>query len=186
VNVIDTRNVINAFLPHLGVPSGSEDEQDGQPGRIINISSISGILNTPMNGAYCVAKHAQESLGEIYRRELMEYGIDVVSIQPGPIQSKLWDKNIGSLDRYSDSIYRTMIRNSDEIMREAERGALPAETVSRLIAKIISSRRPKLAYIVHRHKWRAWLLAKVLPARFVDRQLWKRLNRHLNSQQPEA
>ena len=180
VNVIGTRNVTNAFLPHLGVQPDPE-RLTGSAGKIINITSISGILNTPMNGAYCVAKHAQESLGEIYRRELMQYGIDVVSIQPGPIQSGLWSKNIGSMDRYADSIYRRMIANSDKIMREAERDALPAETISRLIDSIVRSPRPKLSYIVHKSKWRAWLLANIIPARLVDRQLWKLLNRPIDN-----
>lgn len=180
VNVIGTRNVTNAFLPHLGVPTANLPERIGPPGRIINVTSISGILNTPMNGAYCVSKHAHESLGEVYRRELYGYGIDVVSIQPGPIQSKLWDKNVGAMDRFLDSIYAPMIANTDDIMRAAEREALPAEVISRLIDKIIKSRRPKLSYIVHRHKWRAWLLSK-LPARLVDRLLWKRLNRPITS-----
>ena len=177
VNVIGTRNVTNAFLPHLGVPTGNAEPRTGPPGKIINITSISGILNTPMNGAYCVSKHAHESLGEVYRRELFGHGIDVVSIQPGPIQSKLWDKNIGAMDRFSDSIYASMIANTDAIMREAERDALPAEVTSRLIDSIIRTQRPKTGYIVHKHKWRAWLLAKILPARFVDRQLFKRLTR---------
>jgi NAD(P)-dependent dehydrogenase (short-subunit alcohol dehydrogenase family) len=177
VNVIGTRNVTNAFLPHLGVSPGSEARLTGPPGKIINITSISGILNTPMNGAYCVSKHAQESLGEVYRRELMDFGIDVVSIQPGPIQSKLWEKNIGSLDRFSDSIYGTMVANTDAMMREAERDALPAVTISRLIDTIIRSRRPRTQYIVHQHKRRAWILANLLPARWTDWLLWRRLNR---------
>ena len=69
VNVSGTRNVTNAFLPMLRSTPRSP------PGKIINISSLSGIVNTPMNGAYCVAKHGVESLGEIYRRELLPAGI---------------------------------------------------------------------------------------------------------------
>lgn len=179
VNLVGTRNVINAFLPHLGASTDTDTEQTGPPGRIINVTSISGILNTPINGAYCVSKHAVESLGEVYRRELMHAGIDVISIQPGPIQSKLWDKNVGTLDRFHDTIYGPIIRNTDAIMRAAEKEALPAETISRLIHRIIQARKPRLSYIVHRHSWRAWILAKLLPARLTDRLLWKRLNQPL-------
>lgn len=181
VSVIGTRTVTNAFLPHLGAGPNAGDHRTGPPGRIINITSISGILNTPMNGAYCVAKHAQESLGEVYRRELMQYGIDVVSIQPGPVRSELWTKNIGSMDRFAASAYGRMVANADRIMREAERDALPAETVSRLIDSIIRASRPKLSYIVHKSKWRAWLMAKVIPARLVDRQLFKAMKRPIDS-----
>ncbi len=177
VNLIGTRNVTNAFLPHLGAEPEPDPQRQGAPGKIINITSISGVLNTPINGAYCVAKHAAESLGEVYRRELMRYGIDVVSIQPGPIQSKLWDKNVGSMDRFKNTIYSTMIRNTDNIMREAQRAALPAEVISTLIDHIIRSPRPKVSYMVTKHKWRTWLLTHLVPARLTDRLLWKRLNR---------
>ena len=89
VNLIGTRIVTNAFLPLL------RHDDRLQSGQIINISSLSGILNTPMNGAYCVAKHALESLGEIYRRELLPDGIDVVSIRSGPVQSEIWNTKQG-------------------------------------------------------------------------------------------
>ena len=105
VNLFGVRNVTNTFLPLLGA---SKDFK-GTAGKIINISSLSGIFNTPMNGAYCVAKHALESLGEVYRRELMMYGIQVCSIQPGPIQSKLWDKNISAMDAYLDTDYASCL-----------------------------------------------------------------------------
>ncbi len=175
VNLIGTRNVTNAFLPHLAAEPEPGKPRQGAPGKIINITSISGILNTPINGAYCVAKHAMESLGEVYRRELMRYGIDVVSIQPGPIQSKLWDKNVGSLDRFNNTIYSTMIRNTDNIMRNAQRDALPAEVISKLIHKIIKARRPRTQYIVHSHRWLVTVIAKWLPARWVDRMLYRKL-----------
>jgi NAD(P)-dependent dehydrogenase (short-subunit alcohol dehydrogenase family) len=177
VNLIGTRNVTNAFLNHLGAELDPDSGRLSPPGKIINITSISGILNTPINGAYCVAKHAQESLGEVYRRELMKFGIDVVSIQPGPIQSKLWDKTVGSLDRFIDLPYRTMVMNTDDIMCKAQQEALPAEMISRLIGRIICSPRPKVSYIVYKHRWRAWLLARILPARLADRLLWNRLSR---------
>ena len=54
VNVSGTRNVINAFLPMLGATS--ERAPSVQPGKIINNSSISGVINTPINGPYCISK----------------------------------------------------------------------------------------------------------------------------------
>ncbi len=172
VKMIGTPKVTNALHPHLGAEPDPDPQRQGAPGKIINITSISGVLNTPINGAYCVAKHATESLGEVYRRELMCYGIDVVSIQPGPIQSKLWDKNVGSMDRFKNTIYSTMIRNTDNIMRDAQRAALPAEVISGLIDRIIRSPRPKVSYMVSKHNWRTGRLVHLVPARLTDRLLW--------------
>lgn len=162
INLLGTRLVTNAFLPLLRSRGG------GPPGKIINISSLSGIINTPLNGAYCVSKHAMESLGEVYRRELHQDGIQVSSIQAGPIASKIWDKNADSMGEFIDTHYRSMIETTNRVIRDASKNALPAEEVSRRIHLIIESPRPKLSYIIGA-SWSALLLAKVLPTRVADR-----------------
>jgi len=173
VNLFGVRNVTNAFLPLLG----AQTDFTGQPGKIINISSISGIFNTPMNGAYCVAKHALESMAEVYRRELMIYGIQVVSIQPGPIESKLWDKNLNALDLYLESDYGKMANKTNNIIKTAQTDALPAKAISQLIEKIVNRKRPKLSYIVTKRKMINTLVVKYLPKRIVDYFMFKSLNR---------
>jgi len=184
VSLFGVRNVTNAFLPLLGAnpevpldaPRRRAHHPAQRPGKIINISSLSGILNTPMNGAYCVAKHALESLGEVYRRELIDFGIDVVSIRPGPIQSCIWDKNMEAPDAYADTAYATMAVNTKKIIAQAQRDALPAAVVSKLIREIIEARRTKCAYVVHKNKWLPVLLANYLPARLVDWLIWRTVN----------
>lgn len=172
VNVIGVRNVTNAFLPFLGM----DLEFKGKPGKIINISSLSGIFNSPFSGSYCVSKHALESLGEIYRRELMMFGIDVISIQPGPIKSDIWEKNLGLMNRYKGTAYDHYAEVADKIISHAEKHALPTETISRLIYKIIQNERPKVSYMVTKNKL-LMHLAKRLPARMLDKLIWKRLNK---------
>ena len=150
---------------------------DLKPGKIILNSSISGVLNTPINGAYCISKHAVESLGEVYRRELYPFGIDVLSIQSGPIQSEIWKKNIGALDEFKTTDYATMVEKTNEILIAGQKSAQPAETISKLIEKIIESDRPKLAHIVHSRPWMIRLLSAWLPSRYVDRLIVKRLTK---------
>ena len=176
IGLFGVRNVINAFLPLLGASgtiSGPTKNQN--PGKIINISSISGILNTPMNGAYCVAKHAMESIGEVYRRELYQYGIDVISIQPGPIKSEIWSKNAETVSQFAQTDYKNMVVKTNKIMQDAQRDALPAEIISRLIDNIIKKKRPKTAYIIHKNVLTVTIMAKFLPARLVDWLLYKSL-----------
>ncbi|MDC0434635.1 SDR family NAD(P)-dependent oxidoreductase [bacterium] len=173
VNVYGARNVINAVLPLLG---GTSDFK-GEPGKVINISSISGIFNTPMNGAYCVSKHALESMAEVYRRELMIYGIQFSSIQPGPIESKLWEKNDDTLDEYFDSDYGNMAKNTSKIVHAGKRSALPASVISNLIQKIIDSKSPRLSYVVHRNKFRVFVLTRMLPRFLVDQLIHRSLNK---------
>ena len=172
VNVFGVRNVTNAFLPMLGARLGFE----GTPGKVINISSISGIFNSPMNGAYCVAKHALESMAEVYRRELMIYGIQFSSIQPGPIESDLWKKNDDTLEQYYDSDYSVMAKKTAKIIKAASRQAQPAIVISKLIEKIIIAKRPKLSYVVHHSKLQIFFLTRLLPKRLVDRLIFKTLS----------
>ena len=171
VNLFGVRNVTNAFLPLLGAYRGFK----GQPGKIVNISSLAGVFNTPFNGAYCVSKHAVESLGEIYRRELMLYGIDVVSIQSGPISSEIWKKNIGEMNEYMDSDYGEILKKAEDIIKKYEGSTQPASVISNLIYKILNTRSPKTSYIVSKNILQTWALVKFLPARMVDRILWRML-----------
>lgn len=173
VNLYGARNVINAVLPLLG---GTKDFK-GEPGKVINISSISGILNTPMNGAYCVSKHALESMAEVYRRELMIYGIQFSSIQPGPIQSMLWEKNDDTLNEYFDTDYGNMAKNTANIVHGGKKTALPASVISNLIEKIIVSKKPRLSYVVHQRKFVVFALTRLLPKFVVDRLIFKALNK---------
>ena len=173
INVVGLRYVINAFLPMLGATLDRPASQS--PGKIINMSSISGILNSPINGSYSIAKHAMESIGEVYRRELMMYGIDVVSIQPGPIQSRIWEKNIGSMSDFADSDYASMIEKTDEIMMQARKNALPASVIAKLVERIIKNSRPRTAYIVHTKTWPVYIISHLLPSRWVDRLMQRQL-----------
>jgi len=168
VNLFSVRNVTNVFLPFL---KGNKDKGI-QGGKIVMISSISGIFNTPFNGAYCISKHAMESLAETYRRELMMYDVDVVSIQPGPIKSKLWDKNINKYEEFSDTEYGKLMGRANKIMKNAERNALPARTISKLIYKILT-KKTRLAFVVNKNKWLTIFFIKYLPARWVDRYFYK-------------
>lgn len=56
-------------------------------GRIVNIGSVSGLLTTPFAGPYCASKAALHSLNDALRMELKPFGIDVLLVQPGAIQS---------------------------------------------------------------------------------------------------
>lgn len=169
VNVFSVRTVTNVFLPLL---KGSK-EKNIPGGKIIMISSISGVFNTPFNGAYCISKHAMESIGETYRRELMMYNIDVVSIQPGPIASKLWDKSIDKYEEFKSSEYGNLVNKASKVMEGAEKDALPAIVISKLIHKILIKKRTKLAFIVIKNKWFITFLVKYVPARIVDKFIYK-------------
>ncbi len=169
INLFAVRNVTNIFLPLL---KGNRKENI-RGGKIIMMSSISGIFNTPFNGAYCISKHALESLAETYRRELMMYNIDVISIQPGPIRTKIWDKNINKYEEYSDTEYGKLMGRANKVMKKAERNALPAAVISKLIYKILNRKRTRLSFIINKNWLPTVLFIKYIPARWVDRIFYR-------------
>jgi len=188
VNLFGTRNVTNAFLPLLRMnqQTGRDRSSQKTKGVIVNISSLSGILNTPMNGAYCVAKHAVESIGEIYRRELYGTGIDLCSIRSGPIQSDIWVKNIEEQNQYEIANYNLMSANAQSIMRAATKKALPASVVATLVQDVIERRKCKLAYEIGDGSRIAKFLSALVPTRLADRLISRALLKTQTRKSPSA
>ena len=177
VNVKSIRRITNLFLPLLGAKLNSSKP----PGRIINISSVSGLFNSPFNGAYSISKHALESMTDIYRRELRQYDIKVIAIEPGPIKTEIWRKNLNKMDEFKDSDYYGVLQKADKIIENAEHNALSVESVSKLIAKCLVAKRPKTRYIVHKDKFAFRLMAYYFPDKLSDWLVQKTLsstNRH--------
>ena len=168
VNLFAVHKITNACLPLLKKYPQSY---------IINISSVSGIFNNPFMGAYCISKHALESMNEIYRRELRPFGIHVVSIKPGPLKTEIWRKNVGALDKYLESDYGTILSNADKIIQNTEKSALPVQKVSDLVLKILKDKKPKPGYIIHAKPLTMKILAYCIPAKIQDKLIFSALNK---------
>lgn len=173
INLKSVRRITNLFLPLLGAAPNFKNV----PGRIINISSISGLFNSPFNGAYSISKHALESMTDVYRRELRRYNIKVVAIEPGPIQTAIWQKSLNSMDKYSHTDYNDVLQKANMMIEKSENAALPVSRISNLILKCLTTRNPKTRYIVHKNKLLFKLLAYYLPDRLVDWFIHRTLTR---------
>src|SRR5277367_4572339 len=88
VNLVAPLLVTQAFAKLLG----TDRRREGGPGRIVNISSVGGKMGPPFLGAYAASKHALEGMSESLRRELLLYGIDVIVIGPGYVNTPILDK----------------------------------------------------------------------------------------------
>jgi NAD(P)-dependent dehydrogenase (short-subunit alcohol dehydrogenase family) len=157
INVIAVRRITNAMLPFM---------QAG--GRIIMISSVSGLFNTPYTGAYCISKHAVESMCDIYRRELNVFGIKVVAVEPGPIKSKIWSKSRGTFEPFKNTRYGPIAPDAEKMIDTAENGALDVSHVAAACDKAFFKTNPSARYIVHKSKFLFKLFAKFVPDSFAD------------------
>jgi NAD(P)-dependent dehydrogenase (short-subunit alcohol dehydrogenase family) len=171
VNYLGLMAVTQAFLPLLGAIVPPPE----RPGRIINISSVAGLAAMPMLGPYSAAKFAVEAASDCLRRELMIYGIDVCLIEPGPVQSAIFEKHRSQRGQFSNTVYAAAIERFGAAYDAGARRAAPAEAVGRLVLKILSSRRPKTRYTVPEFARLVFGILKLMPDRMVDRLLAKRL-----------
>ncbi|HTP01857.1 MAG TPA: SDR family oxidoreductase [Anaerolineales bacterium] len=147
-------------------------------GRIVNMSSISGMVASPFVSPYSCSKFALEALTDSLRVELRPWHIQVSSVQPGAIETPIWDK-AGSV---LDDIVGTAPRAALDLYGGAIRGMRPTfEThgistaeVSEAVAHALTSAHPKTRYrigvegaVVRLFRW--------LPDRLRDRILASRL-----------
>ncbi|PSQ19522.1 oxidoreductase [Halobacteriales archaeon QS_8_65_32] len=89
VNVYGPHRLTRAVLPYM---------RDRGRGRIINVSSAAGRVSTPGMGIYNGSKFALEGMTDALRPEVEEYGIDVVLIEPGPVDSAFDERAAAELD----------------------------------------------------------------------------------------
>jgi NAD(P)-dependent dehydrogenase (short-subunit alcohol dehydrogenase family) len=172
VNLIGALIVSQAFLPLLG----ADRSLKGKPGRIINISSVSGQRGAPFVGAYAASKHALEGLSEVLRRELMLYGIDVIIIGPGAVSTPIWDKaEKEDVSIYKDTEYARSAVEVQKYMVATGKQGYPPEKVGEVVLHALTTSKPRVRYAVVPNAISNWLIPMLLPKRFVDRIIARRL-----------
>lgn len=165
VNVIGVLAVTQACLPLLGAGKDSPYP----PGRIVNVSSVSGRTSYPFFGAYAASKHALEAMTDALRREMSIYGIKVIGVNPGPIQTPIWDK-AEEVDPtpFLGTDYEAALLYAQKFAIERGRRGLPVAAVSKVIARALESKRPYARYPVVRNRLTGWTIPQWLPDRLVD------------------
>lgn len=171
VNVNGVLRVTNTFLPLLGATLDTKIP----PGTIINISSVSGIFNTPLLGPYCISKHALESMSDIYRRELSIYGIKVIVIEPGPTKSEIWSKAKKDSDKFLHTDYGRIWKGMVRRVEKSESSAIDVNILAEKIYKVYRKKSPSNRYIVTKNKFINWFTFYLVPDRIIDIGLKKAL-----------
>ena len=123
-------------------------------GRIINVSSILGIISLPFRGAYNASKYAVEGLSDTLRLELKSAGIRVITIEPGPIESEFRRNAIKhSLQKIDQdhSVFKneyTMMLTTFQKERSSSIFTKGSTLVLKKFIHAIESNNPKLKYPV--------------------------------------
>ncbi len=142
-------------------------------GRIVQCSSVLGIVAAPYRGAYCAAKFAVEALADTLRVELADTGIHVVLIEPGPIESRFVEHALQAYRANIDLEHSPHAETYKARIAAMERGGtstfkLGPEAVAAKLIKAVESRRPKPRYFVTVPTYLAAIFKRILPARALD------------------
>ncbi|KAA3617804.1 MAG: SDR family oxidoreductase [Calditrichaeota bacterium] len=167
VNVFGLLNVTRSFLPLLG----AKQNYPLTPGKIINISSVSGKIGYPFAGPYAASKHAVEAISHSLRRELLIYGIDVIIVGPGSVNTPIWGKApVDDVNvKYGDSDWGKTINRFKEALNEQEKNYLSADFVAAKIFDIFHKKKPKTRYPLYRDKIQSWIIHNLLTDRMLDK-----------------
>ena len=175
VNVLGVLKTIQVFLPLLGAVR----EQTDKPGRIVNISSVSGQMAMPLIGPYTASKHALEALSDVLRRELFPYGVKVIVIAPGNVRTPIWDK-LPDISLYKDTIYYRVLEKVMSRMDRRKNDSLDDVVIAGKIFRVLTMAHPGIRYILVKDKFKNWTIPHRLPDRWVDRMVEKKLSKYFD------
>lgn len=163
------RTMVHAPMRLVRLALPAMRDQGG--GRIVNVSSIAGLVSTPFAGHYTAAKHALEALTDALRVEVAGDGVRVALVEPGGFRTGIWDEFASDVarreeegSRYVDG-YKRFLRAQK--MAEPLMGD-PA-MCARVIAGALTTRIPRARYLVGLDAQAANLAYRLTPTMIRDR-----------------
>src|SRR5436305_3121679 len=166
VNLISQVAVTQAMLPLIRSARG----------RVVFLSSIGGRMALPFGAPYHASKYGIEAVTDCLRQELRPWGIEVIAIEPGSIDTPIWERGEKRADTAAEkappaqeTLYGEQIESfRGAVRRTAERG-IPPSKVADAIRHALTARRPRTRYLVGADARGQALLGRVLPSRLMDR-----------------
>jgi NAD(P)-dependent dehydrogenase (short-subunit alcohol dehydrogenase family) len=169
-NFFGVIRVTQAVLPKM---------RERRKGRILMMSSVSGFVTPPTQGAYSASKHAIEALANALRHELYPYGIETVLIEPGYIVTNIQQTALELAQSYQEEfksgpyakIYTSYLSSAKNTRAQSK---TTPEDCARILLEAIEAPRPKARYGVTSlatfAKWAKWLLTDRAADRIIRRR----------------
>lgn len=154
VNVFAPIAVAQALIPGMRERGG---------GRIVNVSSVSGLITGPMVGWYSASKHALESLSDALRLELRSSKITVSLIEPNSFGTSIWSR-AQNLFPDKESAYADFYRRAERMLKRTYPEPTP---VAEAIWSALTDAQPRARYLVGKGTG-IYPLLRRLPTRWSD------------------
>lgn len=153
-NFMGCVNMCQAVLPYM---------RRQQSGKIINLSSIGGVMGLPYQGFYSASKFAIEGFTEALAAEVRGFGISVSLVEPGDFATGFTASRRNSEATLADPDYGPLFRRSLAIIEKEENGGLQPEVLARRIARIVEKKRPSLRHVVaNLEQWASVAVKRIL------------------------
>lgn len=172
VNLVAYVAVTQALLPQIRRAEG----------RVVFLASIGGRVAFPFAGAYHASKFATEAIGDVFRQELRPWGIEVAIIEPGSIDTPIWERGqdkateIEARAPKTDLLYGAAIERFRQVIEDTAARGIAPEKVAKAIAHALESSRPKTRYLVGLDAKLQARLKPFIPTRLFDRIVANQLN----------
>jgi len=170
INLLGQIAITQAFMPLLRAGEG----------RIVNMSSISGLIAAPFAGPYTISKFSLEAFSDVLRRELMPWKMHVAIIEPGRINTPIWEKSFkvvsklkANFSNQADQYYGKAFESRMNTIMNAKRKGAPPKMVARAVIHALTARKPKLRYPVGTDAKLVTILARFMPPSWLDTLLAK-------------
>ena len=144
-------------------------------GRIVNCSSVLGLVGMTWRGAYVATKFAMEGLTDVLRIEMRGTGIEVILIEPGPIDTKIRENAIPHFEKWIDveasaraDQYQSLRGRLYDKKTKKDAFELPPSAVTAKLIRALEDRRPQARYYVTTPTYIMGLARRILPTRALD------------------
>jgi NAD(P)-dependent dehydrogenase (short-subunit alcohol dehydrogenase family) len=142
-------------------------------GRIVNLSSVMGLIPAPFMALYAASKHAVEGYSESLDHEIRGSGIRVVLVEPGYTRTS-FEGNVYQADQQLD-VYQSARTNAQGVMGDAMKVADTPELVASAVVKASTDVNPQRRYAAGRTARQVSLLRRFVPASAFDKSLRKQM-----------
>ena len=144
------------------------------------MSSISGLIAAPFTGPYTISKFAFESFSDVLRRELSPWNMHVAIIEPGRINTPIWEKSLAVVERLlaqlphkAHELYGQAFETSIQSTLKSKQPGTSPEAVAQAVTHALTARKPKLRYPVGLDAKLVTVLNNFFPTRWIDALLAK-------------
>ena len=164
VNLFGLIRMTKAVLPTM---------RKQRTGRIVNLSSVMGLIPAPFMALYGASKHAVEGYSESLDHEIRASGVRVVLVEPAYTRTS-FEGNVYQADQQLD-VYRSARTNAEGVLREGMKTADTPELVARAVVKASTEANPHRRYTAGRAARQISLLRRFVPASAFDKSLRKQM-----------